>query len=71
MRIIECMILLAFFGAKNYEETKNSMQRIWESIHKISISTVSPTAMSTFVHIFKLLSLLIYPDGSKLISLLG
>ena len=71
MQIIECMILLAFFGAKNCEETENSMQRIWELIHKIPVSTVSPTVMLTFVHIFKLLSLLICPDGSKLISLLG
>ncbi|RVX15126.1 hypothetical protein CK203_008081 [Vitis vinifera] len=58
--ILECLVLVTFFGAENCEDTQSAMQMIWEFIHKKSASTVLATAISAWA--FLLASM----DGWKL-----
>ncbi|XP_034674224.1 uncharacterized protein LOC117905404 [Vitis riparia] len=59
-KILECLVLVTFFGAENCEDTQSAMQMIWEFIHKKSASTVLATAISAWT--FLLASM----DGWKL-----
>ncbi|WKA10245.1 hypothetical protein VitviT2T_027826 [Vitis vinifera] len=59
-KILECLVLVTFFGAENCEDTQSAMQMIWEFIHKKSASTLLATAISAWT--FLLASM----DGWKL-----